>query len=677
MSRNADALLAPWAGAHGGVPPFDQIDVETLGPAITRAMELNRAELAAITAAPDAPTFENTLLALEDAGRALARAGAVFGIYTSALADDRVQQLELALAPVLAAYRDEITQNQALFARIRAVYEARDTANLAPDQLRLLEVVYKSFARRGAALDDAAKTRLAAINQRLATLFTTFGQNVLADEERDTLVLDGEPDLAGLPDSLRAAAKAEATARGLPAKWVITNTRSSAEPFLALSTRRDLRERAYKMWISRGEHDGPHDNRPLITEILALRGERAQLLGFETHAHWILDDSMAKTPAAAMALMRKVWTAAVARVREEVADMEQLAGHPIEPWDYRFYAEQVRQARYDLDENAVKPYLQLDNMRDAMFWIAGELYGLRFARVDDVPVYHSDVTVYEVTRDGRRIGVWYFDPYARDGKRSGAWMSEYRTQETFREPTTPIVSNNANFVKAAPGEPVLISWDDATTMFHEFGHALHGLLSNTRYPTLAGTNTLRDFVEMPSQLHEHWLATPELLERFARHHETNAPIPHELVAKILEARTFNQGFRTVEYLMAALYDMEIHTAPTAAPIDPIAFEARTMAALGAPREIVMRHRPTQFAHVFTGDEYSAAYYSYLWADTLTADAGEAFVEAGGYYDRGVATKLHDEIMRVGNSVPPEVAFRRFRDRDVDTDALMRDRGFAR
>jgi peptidyl-dipeptidase Dcp len=383
---------------------------------------------------------------------------------------------------------------------------------------------------------------------------------------------------------------------------------------------------------------------------------------------------MAKTPDAAMALMMKVWRAAAARAREEIADMEKLAGGPIEPWDYRYYAEQVRKAKYDLDQSIITPYLELSSMRDAMFWVAERVYGLVFEKLDGVPVYHPDVTAYVVKRGGTPVGLWYFDPYARDGKRSGAWMSEYRTQERFAGQVLPIVSNNANFTKGKPGEPVLISWDDATTMFHEFGHALHGLLSNVRFPTLAGTNTLRDFVELPSQLHEHWLATPEVLAKFALHYQTKQPIPAELVDKLRRAKTFNQGFKTVEYLSAAIYDMKIHA--QSGDVDPNAFEREVMAEIGMPREIVMRHRPTQFAHIFTSDGYSAGYYSYLWADTLTADVGEAFQAAGSYFDERTAKQLHDHIMSVGNSVPPEVAFRAFRGRDVDTDALMRDRGFA-
>jgi peptidyl-dipeptidase Dcp len=672
MNNDDSLLLAPWAGPHGGVPPFDVITVARLGPALRAAMDQRRSEIRAIVEHTEPATFANTILALEHSGRAFARVASVLETFTATMSDAAMQALEQEMAPVLAAFADELTSDAALFARVRAVYEAR--GGLAPDEKRLVETVYRHFARRGAALDDAAKARLGEINQRLATLFTTFGQNVLADEENQALVLDDRAQLAGLPDAFAASLAAAAEAKGQAGKWLVANTRSVAEPFLTYSTRRDLRERVFRMFVSRGETTNP----PVIGEILALRAERARLLGFPTHAHWILDDTMAKTPDAALALMMKVWRAAVARAREEVADMQRIASRAragrddaaIEPWDYRFYAEQVRQEKFDLDQSALEPYLELGNIRDAMFWVAREVYGLAFTRIGGVPVYHPDVTVYEVTRQGERVGLWYFDPYARDGKRSGAWMSEYRTQE---HGITPIVSNNANFVKARPGEPVLISWDDATTMFHEFGHALHGLLSNVRFATLAGTNTLRDFVELPSQLHEHWLATTEVLSRFARHHATQEPLPAELVAKLRRAKTFNQGFKTVEYLSAAIYDLRIHLETQ--PVDPVTYEAAVLAQIDMPREIVMRHRPPHFAHVFATDSYSAGYYSYLWADTLTADVGEAFQQAGGYFDRAVATRLHDAIMSVGNAVPPEEAFRAFRGRDVDTDALMRDRGF--
>jgi peptidyl-dipeptidase Dcp len=683
----SEPLLAPWTGPYGGVPPFNKIKVKDFKPALLKGMDLTRADIKTLTDSTEAATFENTIAALEDSGRSFSRAGSMFGTYTATMNSKPMQVVEKEMGPIMAAFSDEITQNEALFQRIKTVYDGRKTANLTPEQLRLVEVTYNNFARRGAALGAKEKARLKEINKKLATLFITFSQNVLADEEGQQIVLEKEDELAGLPESLRASMKAAADGRqklagreALKGKWLVTNTRSSAEPFLTYSSRRDLREKVFKMWDRRGATPGEHDNKPVITEILALRGERAKLLGHKTHAHWIIDDNMAKTPDAAMALAMKVWGAAVARVREEVADMQKLvdaekAGHKIEPWDYRYYAEKVRKAKYDLDEDEVKKYLQLDKMREAMFWAANQLYGLTFKPIKGVPVYHKDVTTYQVTRDGKHVGLWYFDPYARPGKRSGAWMSEYRTQEGLNTIVTPIVSNNCNYVKGKAGKPVLISWDDATTLFHEFGHALHGLLSNVKYPTLAGTNTKRDFVEFPSQLNEHWLTTPEILNKFCLHAETGKAIPADLVAKIEKAKNFNQGFKTVEYLYCALYDLRIHMTPTDKPIDPVKFEELTKQEIAAPAEIAMRHPALAFSHIFSDDGYSAGYYSYIWADTLTADAGEAFVQAGSYYDKATAKKLHDSIMSVGNSIAPDVAFRQFRGRDVDTDALMRDRGF--
>jgi peptidyl-dipeptidase Dcp len=677
----SEPLLAPWTGPYGGVPPFDKIKVKDFKPALLKGMDLSRADIKAITEVTEAATFENTIAALEDSGRAFSRAGSMFGTYTSTMNSKPMQVVEKDMAPIMAAFSDEITQNEALFQRIKTVYDGRKTANLTPEQLRLVEVTYNNFARRGAALGTKEKARLKEINQKLATLFTTFSQNVLADEEGKEILLEKEDELAGLPESLRASMKAAAEAKKHKGKWLVSNTRSSAEPFLTYSSRRDLREKIFNMWNSRGNAAGEHDNKPVITEILALRGERAKLLGHKTHAHWIIDDNMAKTPDAAMALAMKVWKAAVARVREEVADMQKVAdaekaGHKIEAWDYRYYAEKVRKAKYDLDEDEIKAYLQMDKLREAMFWAANQLYGLTFKQVKGLPVYQKDVTTYEVTRDGKRLGLWYFDPYARSGKRSGAWMSEYRTQEAFKkDAVTPIVSNNCNYVKGKARTPVLISWDDATTLFHEFGHALHGLLSNVKYPTLAGTNTKRDFVEFPSQLNEHWLTTPEILNKFCLHYQTGKAIPADLVAKIEKAKNFNQGFKTVEYLYCAIYDLRIHMTPTDKPIDPAKFEEVTKKEIGAPAEIAMRHPAMAFSHIFSDDGYSAGYYSYIWADTLTADAAEAFKEAKSFYDKTTAKRLHDSIMSVGNSSPPDVAFRQFRGRDVDTNALMRDRGF--
>ncbi len=666
-------LLAPFSGPYWGVPPFDRVEPGAFPARLREAIEAQRVELAAIVADPAPPTFSNTIVAFEDSGRALRRVGALLGVYTSTMADATVQAVETEVMPMLAAFGDEVTQDAGLYARVAAVYAGREGLGLSVEEGRLLELVYRGFVRRGAGLERAAQVRLAEINQRLAARFTTFTQNLLADESVRFLHITDEAALAGLSAAFVAGARAEAAAREL-AGWVVSNTRSSAEPFLTYATRRDLREQVFAMWASRGEHDGPHDNRPIVTEILALRAERARILGYASHAHWIIDDNMARTPEVARALLLRVWPAAVARVRVEVADMEALAGHPIAPHDYRYYAEQVRKQRYDLDEAELSPFLDAERLREGMFWAAERLHGLRFAPISDVPVYHPDVRVWRVERDGQHVGLWYFDPYARAGKRSGAWMSEYRTQETFATPTAPIVSNNANFVRGQPGAPVLVSWDDAVTMFHEFGHALHGLSSVVRFPSLAGTNTKRDFVELPSQLNERWLLTNELLERFARHHETGAPMPAALVQKITRARDFNQGWKTVEYLLAAFYDLDVHSLPEA-PADPIAFERDTRAALGAPAEVIARHRPPHFAHVFADDGYSAGYYSYLWADALTADAAEAFIEAGGFYDAATAKRYLEHILAVGDSIAPDEAFRRFRGRDVDPDALMRQRGF--
>lgn len=675
-------LLAPWAGPYGGAPPFDRARVADIEPALEAGMADQLARIDAIAANPEPATFANTSAALEQAGRMLDRVRAVYDVFGNGLNDEAMQEVERRMAPRLAAFADKIIQNEKLFARVAAVSEARERSGLTPEQQRLAWLQYTDLVRAGAKLDAAAKQRLAAINEELAGLFTTFAQNVLKDEETQAVFLDAAADLAGCPEAVREAAAAAAKEQGRDG-WAITNTRSSVEPFLTYADRRDLRERVWRMFVDRGAGGGPTDNHATIAGILALRAERARLLGFPTHAHWRLEDSMAKTPARAAELMEAVWQPAVARVREEVADMQaaadaEYAGIRIEPWDYRYYAEKVRKAKYDLDEAEITPYLQLEKLREGMFFTAERLFGLRFVPVDPqaVPVYHPDVRVWEAQDGaGRHVGLFYFDPFARKGKRSGAWMSGYRSQERFAGAVAPIVSNNCNFTKPAPGEPALVSWDDATTLFHEFGHALHGLLSNVEYPSLSGTNVARDYVEFPSQVLEHWLSTPEILDRFALHHETGKPMPRGLVAKIERARRFNEGFRTVEFLASALIDMRLHLAADGVA-DPAAFERDTLAAVGLPREIVMRHRTPQFLHVFADDGYSAGYYSYLWADAITADAWEAFQEAGGPWDEAVARRLRDHVFSVGNTIPPEESYRRFRGRDPATEALMRKRGFA-
>jgi peptidyl-dipeptidase Dcp len=673
-------LLAPWTGPHGGVPPFDAVKVEHFKPALEAGMAEQLQEVDAIANDPAPATFANTIAALERSGRRLDRVATVYGIFSGTMSTPEFQAVETEMAPRLAAFGDQITQNEKLFRRIAAVYDARETSSLTAEQKRLAWLQYTNFVRAGAKLDAASKKRVAEINQRLATLYTKFSQDVLADEGGYVTVLEAEADLAGLPDSLRAAASAAAEERGHKGKWAILNTRSSMEPFLTYSDRRDLREKVWRTYYSRGDNGDAHDTKATITEILKLRAERAKLLGYKTHAHWRLENTMARTPERAMELLEAVWKPAVARVREEVADMQAVADKEgakitIEPWDYRYYAEKVRKAKYDLDENEVKPYLQLEKLREGMFWVAGELFGFQFKPVTGVPVYHPDMRVFEVTgRDGKHVGLWYFDPYARPGKESGAWMNAYRNQERFDGEVTTIVSNNTNFVKGKPGDPILVSWTDAVTLFHEFGHALHGLSSNVNYPSLSGTSVPRDYVEFPSQILERWLATPEVLNRFALHYQTGKPIPAELVQKIDRASKFNQGFATVEYLGSALIDMKLHLAGDQT-IDPKAFERDTLAALGMPREIVMRHRTPHFSHVFSSDGYSAGYYSYLWSDTLSADAYEAFTEGGGPYDKAVAKRLVQHVFSVGNTVDPAEAYRAFRGRDPGIAALMRKRGF--
>jgi len=645
-------------------------------------MAENLKEVDAIANNPAKPTFENTIVAMERSGAMLDRVSTIYGIWGGNMNNDEFAAVETEMDPKLAAHNDKITQNDALFKRIAAVYNAESKNKKAKgEQYRLTWLYYTNFVRQGAKLGPEQKARLSQINQSLAGLFTKFSQNLLGDEGQVYVTIKDESDLAGLPQSLRDSAAAAAASKKIENAWIIRNTRSSVDPFLTYSENRGLREKVWRMFVNRGDNGDARDNNATIQEILKLRAERAKLLGFATHAHWRLEPQMAKTPENAMKLMERVWPAAVARVKEEVADMQALAdkekaGIKIEPWDYRFYMEKVRKEKFDLDQNEIKPYLQLDKMREAMFFVAGELFNFSFSPIKDVPVFHPDVTVYEVKdkTTGKHIGLWYFDPYARDGKRSGAWMNAYRSQSRVDGDVKTIVSNNSNFVKGKPGEPVLISWDDATTMFHEFGHALHGLSSNVTYPSVSGTATARDFVEFPSQLLEHWLATPEVLQKYALHYQTGKPIPQALVDKVKRTATFNQGFATTEYLSSALVDMKLHLAdPSNINIDQ--FEKDTLASLGMPHELVMRHRLPQFGHLFSSDSYSAGYYSYLWSDVLTADAYGAFTEGKGPYDKAVAARLKKYIFSVGNTFDQAQMYRNFRGRDPNVDALMIKRGF--
>ena len=672
----------PYDGPYGGVPHFDEVTVADLEPALRAAMRKGLMDINAIASDPAAPTFDNTVAALERAGEEFNRAGNYYGIFSGTMSDDTVRAIEQRISPLFSEYSSAVIQNPDLYARIAALYEdeAARTA-LTDEQQRLLWDYYTDFRRAGAHLDEATKERIAAIDKELSGLYTRFRQNLLHDEQAYVTYI-GEDQLGGLPESLVAAARQAAEQRGKAGQYAILNTRSSMDPFLTYSDDRGLRERVWRTYYDRGDNGDEYDNNALITEILRLRQERSRLQGYDNFAERAVEKSVAKTPAAATELMMRVWPAAKAKVAEEVADMQALAdslGHDITiaPWDYRYYAEKVRQAKYDFDAEEVKQYLQLERLREGMFWMAGELYGLEFVGpLDDVPTYHEDVRAWEVRRGGEVIGLWYFDPCAREGKRSGAWMNAYRTQRRLDgEDVLPIVSNNSNFVEGAPGEPVLISWDDANTLFHEFGHAIHGLLSDVTYPSLAGTSVPRDYVEFPSQVHENWLTTPEVLDRFALHVDTGEPIPRALVDKIEAAATFNQGFATTEYLASALVDMRLHTLDDASQVEPDSFERAVLAELGMPAELVMRHRTPQFAHVFSGEGYAASYYAYLWADTYGADAWEAFAEAeGGAYDPEVARRFVEHVLSVGNTVDPEEGYRAFRGRDVDTEALMRQRG---
>jgi len=678
--ETANLLLAEWTGPFQGVPAFDKVKLSDLKPALEAAMASNLAEVEVIANNPEAPSFANTIVEMEKTGAQLNRIFTYWGIWSSNMSSPEFRAIQGEMAPKLSNHFSAINQNEKLFARVKAVYESDEMKSLRPDQQRLVKLTYNGFARNGATLNGEAKKRYAEINQRLAELHTQFGNNVLADQDKYVLYLNKEQ-LGGLPETLVKAAAAAATERGQEGKYAITNTRSSMDPFLTYSTERELRKQVWETYYNRGDNGDENDNNAIIAEILKLRHERVGLLGYKDYASWRLEDRMAKKPENAIKLMEAVWPAAIARVDEEVSDMLEIAKSDsvmnIEPWDYRFYAEKVRKAKYDLDSNEVKQYLQLGKLRDAMFYVAGRLFNFDFKEVTNgsVPVFHEDVRVWEVTdkTSGEHIGLWYLDPFARSGKRSGAWATSYRSHTTYNGKENVLTSNNSNFIKGEPGKPVLISWDDAETYFHEFGHALHALSSKVAYPTLNGG--VRDYTEFQSQLLERWLATDEVIEQFLVHHETGEPMPAELVAKIKKAATFNQGFKTTEYLASALVDMKLHTSDPS-QIDPDKFERETLAALNMPQQIVMRHRTPHFGHIFSGEGYSAGYYGYMWAEVLTSDAAEAFAEApGGFYDREVADKLVEHLFSVRNAVDPADAYRAFRGRDANVDALMRDRGF--
>ena len=667
-------LFEEWATPFG-LPPFDRIRPEHFPPALDRGMEEEIADIAAIAHSPEPPSFANTVEALERSGRLLNTVGDLFHNLNSSATNKEIDAIARDYAPKLAAHRSKIALDPDLFARIDALYRQRATLGLAPDQLRLLERHHLRFVRAGALLGPAEKTRMAEITTRMASLHTHFGQNVLFDEDEWRLVLD-EGDLQGLPDFAREAAAAAAKERGLDGKYVITLSRSSVEPFLCFSARRDLRETAYRAWVQRGEHHGEHNNAPLIAELLALRTEQARLLGYDSYAAYRLDDTMAKTPDAAEHLLEQVWTPAKHKAAAERGELAAAANEdglnePIAPWDWRFYAEKVRAAKYDLDESEVKPYFALDNMVAALFDTAGRLFGLSFAPRSDCPVYHPDVRAYEV-RDpsGKAVGLFLHDNFARPGKRSGAWMSSYRDQESLDGEVLPIVVNNNNFSK---GDPTLLSFDDARTLFHEFGHGLHGLLSHVRYRSQSGTAVMRDFVEFPSQIMEHWVQAPEILRRYARHYQTGEPLPEALIDKLIAARNFNQGFATVEYTACAMLDLELHVRASDQPVDVAKFERDFLSRVGMPAEIGLRHRPTHFQHLFDGAGYAAGYYAYMWAEVLDADGFAAFAEAGNVFDEALSARLK-AIYSAGDTEDPMALYRAFRGRDPAIDALLAQRG---
>lgn len=678
-ANSQNPLLDTWTGTFE-LPPFAVIRPENFQPAFDRALAAHRAEIDAIGANPAPPTFDNTIAALEMGGRELDRVSNVFFVLAGADTSDAIEAIERDISPLLARHNNALYLNRALYARIADLYKRRTTLGLTAEQARVLERYHTRFVRAGAALEQSAQERLAAINERLASLGTRFGQNVLADEKSFAMLLE-EGDLAGLPDFARAAARAAAEERSQPGKYAITLARSSVETFLQFSSRRDLREKVFQAWISRGENGGATDNRALIAEMVALRAERAKLLGFATFADYRLDDQMARTPAAARGLLDEVWGRARAKAGREREALQELIAEEggnfaLAPHDWRYYAEKLRKTRFDLDEAEIKPYFQLDRMIEAAFETARRLFGLTFSPVT-VPLYHPDARAWNVMdAQGRHLALFIGDYFARSSKHSGAWMTSLRDQERLSGDIRPIVVNVCNFSKPAAGEPALLSFDDARTLFHEFGHALHGMLSNVTYPLLAGTAVPSDFVELPSQLYEHWLEVPGILREYARHCRTGEPMPQALLDRLLATRTFNQGFATVEYTACALVDLDLHSLPDAGALDVTKFERKDLERIAMPAEIVMRHRLPHFQHLFSGGGYAAGYYSYMWSEVLDADAFAAFEDTGNAFDPATAKRLRDYIYGAGNLRDPGEAYEAFRGRLPTVDALLKKRGLA-
>jgi peptidyl-dipeptidase Dcp len=677
---SSNPLLADWS-TPDKVPPFALIKPEHFSPAYAQALAAHDAEIAAIAGNPEPPSFDNTVAAMELSGQPLSRVSNVFHVLVGADSNDALLKIQREIAPQTARHWNAIYTNTALFRRIDALMQRADTLGLTAEQKRVLERYHISFRRAGAGLDDTARKRLAEIIERLAALGTAFSQNLLADEQAFALVLREEAELAGLPPFMREALKAEAQARGLDGH-VVTLSRSSVEPFLQFSDRRDLREKIFQAFVARGDNGGPTDNKANIAETVRLRAERARLLGFSDFAHYRLDDAMAKTPAAVRNLLDTVWARARTKALADRDALQALVAEDggnfaLAPWDWRYYAERLRQRRCDFNEAAIKPYLSLDRLVEAVFYTAERLFGLTFTPRPDVPVWHPDVRAWQVRgSDGRHIGLFFGDYFARPSKRSGAWMTSLREQQMLTGDIRPLIINVCNFSKAAAGEPTLLSFDDARTLFHEFGHALHGLLSNVTYPEISGTSVATDFVELPSQLYEHWLEQPDVLRRFALHFQTGEAMPEALLQRLIAARNFNQGFATVEYVASAIVDQDFHSLSPDEAISANAFETKTLAEIGMPEEIAMRHRPPQFGHIFSGGGYAAAYYSYMWSEVLDADAFAAFQESGDIFDPATAKRLHDTIYAAGGSRDPADAYKAFRGRLPSAEALLRKRGFA-
>ena len=675
---SANPLLQPWLTPFE-TPPFAEITPEHFLPAFEQAFADHAAEIAAITNDPAAPDFTNTVTALERSGKLLSKVASVFYDLVSAHSNPALLEVDKEVSLRMARHWNPIMMNAVLFGRIALLHNNRASLGLTGEQLRLLERTYTRFHRSGAGLDEVSKKRMAEINERLAHLGTSFSHHLLGDEQEWFMEL-GETDREGLSESFVAAARAAAEERGMAGKAVMTLSRSFVEPFLKSSSRRDLREKVFKAFTARGDNHNANDNNETIVEILQLREESAKLLGFPTFAAYRLEDSMAKTPEAVRGLLERVWKPARARALADRDALQALVAEEggnfaLAPWDWRFYAEKLRQVRANFDDAAIKPYLSLDHMIEAAFDCATRLFGVRFAERKDVPVWHPDVRVWEVSgRDGKHKALFYGDYFARPSKRSGAWMTSLRDQQKLDGDVAPLIINVCNFSKGADGEPSLLSPDDARTLFHEFGHGLHGMMSDVTYPSLSGTSVFTDFVELPSQLYEHWQEQPQVLRQFARHYQTGEPLPDDLLKRFIAARKFNQGFATVEFVSSALIDLEFHTQPASASRDVREFERKELEKIGMPAEISLRHRPQQFGHIFSGDHYASGYYSYMWSEVMDADAFGAFEEAGNIFDPATAKRLLDDIYASGGSRDPEDAYIAFRGREPEPDALLRRRG---